>query len=268
VHTARKDFKRLRSLLRLAYYGSDRGITRRENAMLREAGRRLSAARDATVLVETFDVLDPGGAAALREQLMRERETAGAAIRDPDGVVTEVLESLAALRDELGAREAWPHTPAQLARGYARVHRRARRALRDAEADPCDANIHTLRKRLKDVWYCSDLLQPAAPKRMSRMAKRAHKAADAAGEEHDFAVFEAWVGQVAAGDGDAARGLAAAAERGREDRASRTIDQARKVLARKPKAELRRVRRFSSWPPLETPVIESPAPRKVSSGDG
>src|SRR5215218_7361593 len=57
VHEARKAFKRLRALLRVNRDQLGDDIRRRENAAFRDAGRRLSGARDARVVVATFDDL-------------------------------------------------------------------------------------------------------------------------------------------------------------------------------------------------------------------
>src|SRR5919106_3312410 len=60
VHEARKDLKKLRSVLRLVRHEVGDDLYRRENARFRDAGRALSGARDAQVKLETL--------AALRER--------------------------------------------------------------------------------------------------------------------------------------------------------------------------------------------------------
>src|SRR5215208_5141851 len=57
IHEARKDVKKARALLRLVRADLKAGAYRRENRELRDAGRALSALRDADVLVETIDGL-------------------------------------------------------------------------------------------------------------------------------------------------------------------------------------------------------------------
>ena len=57
VHETRKAFKRLRALVRVARDALGDEVYRRENTIFRDAGRRLSSARDATVLVQTLDAL-------------------------------------------------------------------------------------------------------------------------------------------------------------------------------------------------------------------
>ena len=86
VHEARKDLKKTRSLLRLARPGMDRDAFRRENRTLRDAGRALSGARDADVLVEVAEdlaarydgQLPQSSFAALRDTLAAEARAARA----------------------------------------------------------------------------------------------------------------------------------------------------------------------------------------------
>jgi CHAD domain-containing protein len=57
VHEARKDLKKARAVLRLARPALRSKAYRRENGALRDAGRLMSAARDADVLVTTMEGL-------------------------------------------------------------------------------------------------------------------------------------------------------------------------------------------------------------------
>src|SRR5436305_11773506 len=81
VHDARKAIKKERSLLRLARGAMPSEQRRRENAVLRDAARRLSGRRDADVMISTLDGLGdrfsgqvPASTfAAIREQLSSRR---------------------------------------------------------------------------------------------------------------------------------------------------------------------------------------------------
>jgi CHAD domain-containing protein len=57
VHDTRKRLKRLRAALRLERSAIGDETYRRENAAFRDLGKRLSAPRDAMVLIETLDEL-------------------------------------------------------------------------------------------------------------------------------------------------------------------------------------------------------------------
>lgn len=187
VHEARKSFKRLRAVVRLARDQLGVDIYRRENREFRDLGRRLSAARDSQVLLETLDGLDGAHAPAeLRESLAAEHALAQGRLSD---VQQDVARDLQQVRVRIAA---WPlerHGLESLSPGFQRVYRRARRAYRRAQRDPTVENLHELRKRTKDVWYCAQILRPASPERMKRLARRAHRLSDLVGEDHDLAIL-------------------------------------------------------------------------------
>jgi CHAD domain-containing protein len=189
IHEARKSFKRLRAVVRLARDQLGDVTYGRENRAFRDLGRRLSGARDSRVLLETLDAVagiepppDLRGSFAT-EHAIAERQLTRDAIPD------EVVQELRQVRELIAA---WPLEQdgiESLSSGFRRVYRRARRAYRRAERDPTVENLHELRKRTKDVWYCCQILRPASPKRMKPLARDAHKLSDLIGEEHDLAIL-------------------------------------------------------------------------------
>jgi CHAD domain-containing protein len=195
IHEARKSLKRLRATLRLSrdHLGPDR--YRRENVILRDAGRELSGARDARVLLETLDglaercpdELPDGARTRLRAALAATAETAGATGEASAPAV------LGALADARARVATWPLPedggPQALAPGLDRIYRRGRRALRTTEKETSAENLHELRKRAKDLWHAAQLLRPTAPKRMKKLARRAHRVSDLLGEDHDLTVL-------------------------------------------------------------------------------
>ncbi len=195
VHEARKAFKRLRAIIRLARDELGEQAYRRENRTLRNLGRRLSAARDGKVLLDTLDSLSqrhpeltPSDVGALRELLAAERMTAEQQIQR-GGDVSEVVRQLHELRPRAAD---WPLAQdglASLAPGFRRTYRRARRAYRRARRNPTSENFHELRKRTKDLWYTAQILRSASPDRMERLAQDAHQLSDLIGEEHDLGVL-------------------------------------------------------------------------------
>jgi CHAD domain-containing protein len=199
VHEARKAFKRLRALVRLARDELGDDVYRLENADLRDAGRTLSGVRDAAVLVETLDdllerygdELSHGAFVGLRDALATEARMAHDSIEDDRGRVDDVVATLDAARDRV---TGWPlpeddEDSAMLAPGLKRIYRRGRRALRCAREDATTENLHELRKRAKDLWHAAQILRPAAPKKFKRLARRAHDLSDVIGDDHDLAVL-------------------------------------------------------------------------------
>ena len=199
VHEARKAFKRLRALVRLARDELGDELYRRENDTFRDAGRALSGVRDAAVLVETLEdvsaryagELSDGAFGALRDALADEARTAHDAIEDDQGAIDEVLATLDTARDRVAG---WPLPEGEddvaiLAPGFKRIYRRGRRALRATEADTGTESLHELRKRAKDLWHAAQIARPAAPKKLKKIGRRAHDLSDVVGEDHDLAVL-------------------------------------------------------------------------------
>src|SRR5205823_11132224 len=76
-----------------------------------------------------------------------------------------------------------------LAPGFKRIYRRGRRAYHTARNEPSTENLHELRKRAKYLWYAAQIVRAAAPKKMKRVARRAHELSDLIGEDHDLALL-------------------------------------------------------------------------------
>jgi CHAD domain-containing protein len=201
VHEARKALKRLRALLRVSRPVLDDNRYRRENEILRDAGRELSDARDAQVLVETLDSLlerfadelPPKAFSRLREELVAGAQQAQ---RNGPSGYDGVLEVLSNARTRVSH---WPLPQqdgrASLAEGFEQIYRRGRHARRRAKAERTAENLHELRKRAKDLWHAAQLLEPAAPAKMKRLAKDAHHLSDLLGDDHDLFVLLDYAGE-------------------------------------------------------------------------
>jgi CHAD domain-containing protein len=245
VHESRKAFKRLRALVRVSRDALGDEAYRRENTIFRDAGRRLSAARDAAVMVETLEGLTAryrteladDAFSGLRDALADEAAAASARLADDRGAVEEVQGALAAARRRVAG---WPIDDdgglELLEPGFERIYRRGRRALKAARKDHDTEQLHELRKRAKDLWHAAQILRPAAPKPMKKLARRAHALSDLAGDDHDLAVLRAAARERHA---TLARGELALLEglidrrRGRLQR--KALSRARRVYARKPR---------------------------------
>jgi CHAD domain-containing protein len=196
VHAARKALKKERSVLRLARGSMKPKARRRENATFRDAGRRLSAARDAEVMVEALDGLAERYAGrvpaqtftTIRDHLQAAGEGPRQSLMD-SGLTGEVAETLKAARVRTGQwrfkRGGWKTVSGGLDHSY----RRGRRAFMRAQADPTTESLHDWRKRAKDHWYHLRLLQPVAPGTIKGQAKDAHLLSDVLGDDHDLALL-------------------------------------------------------------------------------
>lgn len=216
VHDARKRCKKIRAVARL---GRDvlGGAFPDINATFRDAARRLSAVRDAQVLVETVEGLaDAYGDGAPADALATVRESLAdhhlALRRRVVAESTAVDEVVAVL--EAADVGSWPLGGADwdgLAEGLARVHRRGRKRMPSVQGSP--EAWHDWRKRVKYLWYHLRLLQQAWQPVLGAWAAELDVLSDMTGDEHDLTVLQETLrGEVVTVDAGAAEvvlGLAA-----------------------------------------------------------
>lgn len=204
VHETRKALKRLRALIRLMRVQLGPKRFARENAILRDAGRRLAGARDAEVMLATLDELvaryperlsKSAAIGRLRTQLLQQREQSAALALGEIDARASILTALAEVRARVadwrfddGAEEA-------LQLGLERLYREGRkRRARALKAGDTQA-LHDWRKRVKDLRYVAETLErPGRPGRgLRRVARRADRLGELLGREHDLAVLAALV---------------------------------------------------------------------------
>jgi CHAD domain-containing protein len=198
VHEARKSLKRLRAIARFVRDQLGEEEFRRENACLRDVGRALSGPRDSQVLAETLDALlerygEEAGAVRPERFGARLAVAQRAARRELDLGAPAFAERVTALREARGRVEAWrlPRMGAgAVRRRLERTYRRGRRAHAAAVGRPTPEALHEWRKRTKDLWYASQMLEAAAPGPLRASARRAHELSDLLGDDHDLVVLE------------------------------------------------------------------------------
>jgi len=173
VHEARKALKRLRALIRLLEDELGGQVFARENAVLREAGRRLSAARDAEVIVATLEDLmrrHPGelahrrGVVRLHAALRAERERVVQQSLADGSTAADALDELRGVRRRamawsLSDRPGIEAVEPALKRLYGRGRRRYQRAALGSGSRTLA--LHAWRKRVKELRYAAEMLDRA-----------------------------------------------------------------------------------------------------------
>jgi CHAD domain-containing protein len=251
VHDARKALKKARSFLRLSRGALDPDERRRENAALRSAGRALSAARDAEVMLEATDDLAERSAGrvpeasfnAIRRHLVAERDPARRRLLE-SGLTAQVAEELKAVRSRVDdwslGRGGWNALEPGLRRSYAQ----GRAGLEQARSHPTAENLHEWRKRTKDLWYHLRLLKPVAPGIVGGAAKEADKLSTLLGDDHDLAVLhetlESGAGDLKV-DVDAVLALI---DHRREHLQAEAVLLGQRLYAERPKAFVARMHRY------------------------
>lgn len=248
VHEARKRLKKCRALLRLMRGGLGKAYSV-EDRCFREAGKTLSALREAGALVETFDLLvrsvhapaEPGLLAPVRERLVERRDRIAAEHDVLYRPVDEVARTLRAARRRIERWPALPSAPDVLFAGYRRTYRDGRKefdqACRDGDADA----YHEWRKRVKEHLYHTRLLRPVWPAVMQPREDELSLLAERLGDHHNLAVFRQMLLDDRAAlsvDGPVLAAAAARLQRDLEHRARLLGDR---LYAEKPKAIARRM---------------------------
>jgi CHAD domain-containing protein len=252
VHNARKAIKKERSLLRLARGAMPAEQRRRENAALRDAARGLSGARDAEVMLATVDKLSDRFAGqlpastfdAIREYLEADRKAQRRAMVG-SALDARAVQELGAVRlrvDDWRLRKGgWEAIEGGLLRSY----KRGRKAFKRARTHGSLEDLHSWRRRVKDLWYHERLLTASCGPPTGGQAKDAHRVADLLGDDHDLGLLRDTLTQAAMAvpaDVDAVLKLI---DHRRTELQAEAIHIGERVYAESPKAFRRRMQR--SW---------------------
>jgi CHAD domain-containing protein len=248
IHGARKDLKKLRTLLRLLRGELPKKVYAREAGRYREAGRLLSPLRDAEVKLETLENLAeaaelPGDAAEpWRLILARDREAAGdtAPDRATEAEAIALIEAGGARIEGWEVRDSWKAIGPGLERAYRRGRGRMRAARR---AHGGDEAWHEWRKRAKDLWYAQLLLAGAWPQVIEPTAEAAHRLSEALGDHHDLALLRADLHERRLGE-EETRELEAAIDRRQDELATAALALGDRLYAERPTDFSRRQRRY------------------------
>jgi CHAD domain-containing protein len=246
VHGLRKRIKKLRGLLRLVQPRFDGFAT--ENAALRDAGRLISALRDAEVRVATFarlaPAVEPRARAAMVEALAAARAEAAAA--DGAAALAALREALAGVRARVPDWDFEGRGFAVLAPGLERTWKRAQHAMAAAAAERAGdfraEPFHDWRKRVKAHWYQARLLAPIWPEMMAPHIRAVDDLGEALGKHNDIAVLVDWLAAhpVARAHPGGMAALASAARDVRAGIADACLIEGRRFLAGSARALSRR----------------------------
>jgi CHAD domain-containing protein len=194
IHDARVCFKKIRAVLRLVQTEFDPDIFRQENISYRDAGRSLSAIRDAAAMRETFDKLidrfaDQLAPNAFAEfhQLLKQSSTAQR--------LEKKKAMLAVAKTIRAARRRVEHWPIQqdgfspLGQGVKHIYKRGRQNFTNAIGQPTVENFHEWRKDVKYLRYQIRLLKPIWSTMLGRLEDELETLGEYLSEDHDLALL-------------------------------------------------------------------------------
>lgn len=198
IHEARKSMKKARSAMRLARTDLKGSTRRAESTLMRDAGRRLSGARDAQVMLDTLAGLGhrvapppPGDEArALQDELRARRDDLAQRLEGDTGLLADVAADLEAIRERVPGWKLRDESIASVVAGSRILYGRGRDAMRVAlEASSEDEAWHEWRKRVKDLWYSGRILAPLGGPQLDGLVAEADELSDVLGDHNDLAVL-------------------------------------------------------------------------------
>ena len=163
---------------------------------MRKAAERMSSIRDSHVRVQTIEKLTvKSGKRRAPAAFARIRTAMAARLRQViEESEKEDWSKQAAVEIErpLGRLDEWPLkrlTAKSILSGLKAACKKARRALAGARRSATDANLHELRKRVKDLWYDLRLLGGGRPPPIVALTKRLRDLGQRLGDDHDLAML-------------------------------------------------------------------------------
>lgn len=212
VHQVRKRCKKVRAILRLARASIGDDVYRAENVWFRDTARELSATRDATAAIESFDLLmealegqmDTAQFAPIRHAMVTRSREMGAS---EDFVASRLNFAVRRLSVARERAAEWAFTIEGfdgIAPGLAKVYDRGRREMAQVRREPTDTALHDLRKRVKYHAFHIRLFAPTWPALLDAARDQTMELAEAIGADHDLVVLRA----MATGEGALVRAVA------------------------------------------------------------
>jgi CHAD domain-containing protein len=192
IHEARRALRRLRALVlllrpRLGEHYAE------VVAPLRDAGRLLSPLRDRQSVHEAVDALEHAardplnvGTAALVRQRLGHAQRRGRA--RASAVMARAVERIKDARPNL-VRALAGTTREDLLAGLRLSMRRARSAMRAADAQADEAALHCWRRRVRALWLQWELLTPVWPRGLTGMVNEYKRVSRRLGLERDLALL-------------------------------------------------------------------------------
>ena len=193
VHSARKCFKRLRSLLVLARPGMPDPLYVNLNRRVARIGKGLAAARDAHALFDALNALErntepglgDGPIDEMRGWLRRRRKEAERNLEQSSA--SQSLEMLLELRPRFASLVVYPDDFTPISKGLELSYYRAREQFKSAFRSKNPEVLHDWRKGVQRHWRQMQLLTPCWPSELSARAEAARGLSQTLGDDHDIA---------------------------------------------------------------------------------
>ena len=196
VHDVRTAIKKVRALIRMVKPEAPRRRIRRADRRLKNVADAVSGARDAEVVLTTFDGVvramheSPGGSLAQARTRLDARLRASAGPMRRHRTTKKLYARLARARQTVERwipnEDRWCAVGPGLTDGY----RRARDAMAAARRSDSGVDYHAWRRAAKTHRHQVHALVPVAPRKLKPRVDALDCLGDLLGEEHDLTVLE------------------------------------------------------------------------------
>lgn len=194
VHDTRKNFKKIRTVLRLVRTNLGEDSFQLENSFYRDAGRTLSDLRDSTVLIQTLDKLlsksEQEMAAydfsVFREFLIEKHKTISVTKSKKSKIINSLSTDLILARSRVFD---WPLSGDGfkiIKKDLQRIYEQGQTMMYAVFNESVKENVHEWRKREKDLWYAIRILNNVWPEIMNPLDELLGKLSDTLGDANDL----------------------------------------------------------------------------------
>ena len=197
IHEVRKNFKKIRALLRLVRKDTGEEAYKEANIAFRDAGRKLSAVRDSLVLYEMVKELGERrrelfaneGFVALGPILKARHGRLLQEFRKEQQGREQVMATLDEMQASIDALPVGSKDFGAFYGGVKKVYKRGRKAATTARNEPSTEKLHDWRKRTKYLYYIMGYLRYLWPGELKAFEATLGELADLLGADHDLAVL-------------------------------------------------------------------------------
>jgi CHAD domain-containing protein len=194
VHDTRKNFKKIRTVIRLIRTGLGEESFRSENLFYRDAGRTLSDLRDSTVLILTFDRLlknsEPEMSgfdfSVFRNFLIEKHKHISTAKNKKSEIINSLSTDLLLARSRVFDLPLSGDSFMLIKKNLKKIFEQGQRMMYAVFSEAVKENVHEWRKRVKDLWYSMRILSNLWPEVMSPLVILLGKLSDSLGEANDL----------------------------------------------------------------------------------
>ncbi len=194
IHETRKNFKKMRALLRLIRFALTKQNYRNENILFRDTGRILSGIRDAAVMVETLDLIykhfpdqiNKEDYKTLRKKLSLRARRIRSQFKNNNNLIEAIINILDLHKTKIANWQLDRKEFDQIVPGLQSVYEQGFKAMNEAVKSSSSENYHRWRKSVKYLWYHVRILADAWHEYMQPLSEKLSTLSDLLGLEHDL----------------------------------------------------------------------------------